>query len=345
MSNYFYDQEQKCKDLSFETFNNLDIKEVIAKSNCQIEYTIDNEKKTGKGFLLKLPVPDSKNPIRGLITTYDILNNNILYNSQINLHFTTNETTINLIPKEHFCFSDHFIDITFIELKNPEFDGFVFLEVDDKETNLGYAYILQDLKGGNISKGKIMTRYGFKLFHTVQIDEEFSGSALISLENNKVIGIHTNKQNEDNNHNIHKIAISMQAIIQAIRILFNSYMYNKSAFEEKEKGIVQKKVKSLSISEINELRNHGLEETSRKDIFISPASFFITPLWFYRTNYAWYWTPVEPKNNCADVSNWIIIYPGCSLKVIGGYWDGMEPAQKNINLIHWLESTGLDYLV
>ena len=286
MSNDFYEQVQKCKDLSLETANNLDIKEIIAKSNCQIEYTIDNEKKTGKGFLLKIPVPDSKNSIRGLITTYNILNNNILYNSQITLHFTTNETTINLIPKEHFCFSDHFIDITFIELKNPEFDEFVFLEVDGKETNLGYAYILQDLKGGNISKGKIMTRYGFKLFHTVQIDEKFSGSALISLENNKVVGIHTNKQSEDNNHNIYKVAISMQAIIQAIRILFNSYMYNKSAFEEKENGIVQKKVKSLSTSETNELRKHGLEETSRIDIFISPASFFITPLWFYRTNYA-----------------------------------------------------------
>ena len=40
----------------------------------------------------------------------------------------------------------------------------------------------------------------------------------------------------------------------------------------------------------------------------------------------------------------MIIYPKNSLKVIGGIWDGNEPAEKNINLIHWLETTELKYL-
>ena len=345
MSNTFDYKDETEEKLLPKTVSNPDIKEIISKSTCQLEYTIDNEKKVGKGFLLILPVPDSENQIRGLITTFHILNNNILYNSQINLHFSINETTINLVPKEHFCFSDPFLDITFIELKNPEFDGFEYLPVDDNLINSGYACIIKDLKGGNISKGKIMSRYGFKLYHTVDIYEDFSGSALVSIENNKVIGVHTNKQIEDNNQNIFKVAISMQTIIQAIRVLYNSYMNNKSAFIEKENGFIQKHIKSLAVSEKNELKQHGLIETSEPDILISPATVFITPLWFYRTNYAWYWTPTEPKNDCVDVSNWIIIYPGCSLKVIGGIWNGVEPAQKNITLIHWLESTGFNYLI
>ena len=84
---------------------------------------------------------------------------------------------------------------------------------------------------------------------------------------------------------------------------------------------------------------------NKPEIFISPSSLFVTPLWFYRTNYAWYWTPKEPNDDNIDISNWIIIYPGCSLRVIGGIYNGAEPAQRNINLIHWLENTGLDFLV
>ena len=40
-------------------------------------------------------------------------------------------------------------------------------------------------------------------------------------------------------------------------------------------------------------------------------------------------------------SNWMIIYPGNSLKVIGGEWNNIEPAPNNINFIHWLENNGL----
>lgn len=81
-------------------------------------------------------------------------------------------------------------------------------------------------------------------------------------------------------------------------------------------------------------------------MFISPGSKNITPLWFYRTNHAWYWTPTDPKEfKNIILSNWLIIYPGGSLKVIGGYWNGQEPADRNIELIHWLESTDFKFLI
>ena len=86
-------------------------------------------------------------------------------------------------------------------------------------------------------------------------------------------------------------------------------------------------------------------ESENPNIFISPNSPGITPWWFYRTNYAWYWTPTKPEENNINLSNWLIIYPGGSLKVIGGYWDGKEPADRNIDLIHWLENTKLKFLM
>ena len=318
---------------------------IISKSFCNVEYIFENEKREGKGFLLILPILESNEQRRGLITSNQILNNNILYNSEITLYFNNNETKLNLIPNEHFCFSDPFLDITFIELNNPEYEGFQFLPIDENEKYSDYVYILKDSKGENISKGKINSGWGFKLLHTIPIGEDYIGSALLSLENNKVVGVITYKQYEDDYNNIFNVAINIKAIIQAIKLLYNSYIHNKTAFLQKENGFVQKEVKVLNASEINELKEHGLISSENSNIFISPKSYFITPLWFYRTNYAWYWTPTEPKNDNAEYSNWIIIYPGCSLKVIGGGWDGVEPANKNIILIHWLESTGLNYLV
>lgn len=326
-----------------DNYKNLPQKN-IARSTCKIEYNIENTKYTGKGFLLLLPVPDLEHTIRGLITTNKILDNSILYNSEISLYFSTNETKLSLIPKNHFCFSDPFLDITFIELKNPEFDGFNFLTVDENIIKSGYVYIIKDSKGENISQGKINRRWGFTLEHTISVDENSSGNALISLETNKVIGVLNKRKAKDKNNNIFSCATSIEAAILGIKILYNSYKYNKSAFEEKENGFVQKEIKSLNNIEINELKIYGLKTTSNSEIFISPASPFVTPLWFYRTNYAWYWTPTKPEDNYPEEVNWIIIYPGCSLKVIGGPYDGYEPAERNIILIHWLESTGLSYL-
>ena len=40
----------------------------------------------------------------------------------------------------------------------------------------------------------------------------------------------------------------------------------------------------------------------------------------------------------------MIIYPGNSVKVIGGVWNGIEPAPNNINYIRWLENNGLRFL-
>lgn len=317
----------------------------ISKSICKIEYNEEGKNKIGAGFLVILPIPDSDNPIRGLITCNSVINQNILSNSKKKLNFTDREITIDCSSQTDFCFTDPFLNITFIELKKPEYDGFEFINIEENDDISEYAYIINDTKEKNISKGKISTKWGYKILHTLSTNEDLLGSPLISLEDNQILGVHSENNVEDIDNNILSVAISMKATIQAIRIVYNSYIHNRSLFTEKENGIIQKELKLLTNIEIDELKAHGLEATSNPEVFISPKSLFVTPLWFYRTNYAWYWTPIEPKNNCIEKPNWIIIYPGCSLKVIGGKWDLIEPAEKNITLIHWLESTGSNYLI
>ena len=324
---------------------NLDSINLIARSTCKIECLIEEGKKVGTGFLVTLPIPDKENPIRGLITTNDILDDKTLYETKITLNFILEEKIINLNPQEYFCFSDDFLNIIFIELKNPEFDGFDFINIEENGNNLYYIYIIKDLKNKVLSKGKINTKWGYKLHHNIFTEEELCGSPIVSLKTNKIIGIHTNKKFEYANSNDFCEGVNMKAAIQAIRVLYKSYISDKFAFIEKDNYFRQKELKILTDFEINELKEHGLVSTNKPEIFISPSSLFVTPLWFYRTNYAWYWTPQKPIDDNIDISNWIIIYPGCSLRVIGGIYNGAEPAQRNINLIHWLENTGLDFLV
>ena len=297
----------------------------ISKSICKIEYL--NQKIKGTGFLATLPIPDSKNSIRGIIASNHILNITNLYNTQITLNFIVNKMKINLIPKNQFIFSDPFLDVTFIELKNHEYDKFEFINIKEN-LNISKSYYIINLNNQKLSNGNLLKRWGFKLYHNISVDDEFIGSPLISKNDNEIVGVHI-RNNKKNN-----VAINMQSLIQAISVFYKSYKH-------KDIKIIQKK---LSISEINELKEHGLLPCSKPELFMSPSSQYVTPLWFYRTNYAWYWTPTEPENNDIDKSNWIIIYPRCSLKVIGGKWDGIEPAERNINLIRWLETTGLDYL-
>ena len=273
------------------------------------------------------------------------MDTNKFYNSSIVLICGEEEKRINIIPKDHFCFSDKFIDITFIELKGNEYDTFHFLKVEEINTISDSVYAFSNLKEKKISVGSMNENYGFKIYHNVLLNNDHIGSALVSQDNNKIIGICTNKMAENDKKESLNVAIDVKYAIKSIRILFDSYSHDKTAFIKKEDGYIQKDLKILNDKEIKELKDHGLESTSIPELFISPKTLLVTQLWFYRTIYAWYWTPVEPKDNNFEISNWLIICPECSLKAVGSEWNGKEPNVKNIDLIHWLESTGLNYLV
>ena len=105
--------------------------------------------------------------------------------------------------------------------------------------------------------------------------------------------------------------------------------------------------KKLSLIESHILEKEGLKSTDNPDVFISPGSLGITPLWFFRTQYAWYWTPKEPKKFNLDEMkkvNWSLIQSNFPIKAIGGLWNGMAPANRNVILIQFLINSGLRFL-
>ena len=293
-----------------------------------IEYTFSNKNFLGMGFLVEIPIMKNYK-IKGLITSYELLNENILEKiSGIKIY--SNNYEIQLKLNTGFIFLDKFLNISFFE--NPNLD-INYLEIEENNVNILEKKIII-YKNSNDYKyskclGNIKMKWGFLLFHTVKTNSELFGSPIFS-DKNKVIGIHIFSENTKST------GINIQFIRQAIRIAKLSgldYKYN-----------IVREPKILTEFKISKLKSHGLIKTQNPNIFISPSSKNITPLWFYRTRYAWYWTPTMPKEDNIYDSNWLIIYPGGSLKVIGGYWDGIEPAERNIDLIHWLEKSKLKFL-
>ena len=289
-------------------------------------------------------MPELNYTIRGIMTTNYVLDNDELPHANITLICNEEKIRMNLIPQEHICFSDPFLDITFIELNNPEFNLLSYINYGKLNIISKDVFIINDLKEIKISKGIITEKYGFNLYHDISLDDDYSGSALVSIPNNTIMGIYSNRKVNKEGKQLN-IAINMEKAFEAIQIVINNFLNDKSAFIKKGNGFIPKQVKNLTDTELLVLRNKGLRVSSIPEIFISLGDWLVTDLWFYRTNHAWYWTPTQPNKNNIDNSNWLIICSGCSLKVIGSEWDGDEPADKNINVIHWLASTGFDFLV
>lgn len=93
----------------------------------------------------------------------------------------------------------------------------------------------------------------------------------------------------------------------------------------------------------------NLKETENQNIFISPGSQDYTSLFFYRTQYAWFWTPetIKDLNNMEEIRNfnWSLIRKDYPIKAIGGIYDGREPAPINVEIIKKLADSELSFLI
>ena len=209
--------------------------------------------------------------------------------------------------------------------------------------------VFQIKQGNNfeISKGKIIEIFGTNILFNVNESYENNaiGTPLISLSGEsvgKVIGVKVDNflsgRNKDQfaAHNINIFLESIQSLVNFQRI-------------KPEETLSEPK--RLSSKEINILSNKNLKEIKDKDnnvIFESPGEQGITPLWFYRTHYAWFWTPTEPKNFTLEEllkCNWSLIKIGLPIKAFGGKYDREAPAQRNIELIENLISSQLEFLL
>lgn len=248
--------------------------------------------------------------------------------------------TINL-TKDLFRFTCPLLDVTFVRFDGKVISELlskqaVFLDVNKLCVRQGDAiYCVVESESGlpECLDNTIMTCWGFTIQHFVP---RISALPVFVMSVNGRIEAICRKQK------VGDFASSVRApyIIYALNIL----LVSKFKGDYSPYGPAKK----LSNDEIKELSNMRLQETSNEYVFVSPESFGVTTLWFYRSNHCWYWTPLQPISiNTMDdlrACNWLQIGVGESMRVLGGSWQDCEPARRNIALITKLAETGLKYL-
>jgi len=297
-----------------------------------IEYNLSGKKIKDIGLLVKIPTFNLTNSLIGFLTNYHIEEFIIKSIASINIKNGFKLEKVN--PNNIFIFSDPFLGVTFIETKNSESKFVKIFEGNTNEeiSSISFSDEANDFK---IKKANILERWGINIFYkeeTDLYDYDSSFRKFALFKNDKLLAIYKHTDYK------YDIATNIQIVSIAIKLNYDSKIIKRLKY-------ILKEPKSLSQKQIDELNDHGLTLSANPSILISLPSKNITPIWFYRTIHAWYWTPTKPEKNDINKSNWMIISPGNSLKVIGGYWNGIEPAYRNIKLINWLETTDLNYLI
>ena len=340
------DIKENDKDIEREITNKnitLDI-EILEKYICVINYNMPKNKNKELGFLVKIPIANKSSYITGLLTKFHV-DESILDNiKEINI-FNNGNLMLNLDSEyleNIFIFSDEFLNISFIELKNCDFDYIDVFDgdkIDKIPDTINLIKYSKEINAYNNVYGNSVEKWGvFLIYH--ELDDllymNYKSTSTTSglIINDKLFGIY--KQNIFKN----EIATNIDAICKAIELNYSerNNIKNSVYFFKKVRQHI------LNEEEIDELKKIGFELTDIPNILVSPHSFFVTPIWFYRTKHAWYWTPTRPEKDNINRSNWMIISPKNSVKVIGGIYNGQEPAPKNIDLIRTLEATKFKYL-
>jgi len=174
------------------------IKILNQMKNCICKIYLDKGR-SGTGFFCYIPFNNKM--ISALITNNHVLDSNYLKENRM-LNISINDEALFKklkIEDDRNIYSNEAFDITIIELKKE--DGIVnYLELDDnllkENSEIGYQsktiYNLFYNKEGKacVSYGILKEIPDFNLIHLCSTEKGSSGSPILNMESNKVIGIH-----------------------------------------------------------------------------------------------------------------------------------------------------------
>ena len=165
----------------------------------------------GTGFFCIIPLNENTY-MNCLITNYHVLNEKYFKeNKEINLLLNDDNETkkIDLNIKRRIYYNKEY-DTTIIELKEEdnikeylELDDNIFKDNEDLLYEEKSIYILQYPKGVEacVSYGILSKIKNYDIIHKCSTDSGSSGSPILNLKNNKVIGIHKGSPNYAKNFN------------------------------------------------------------------------------------------------------------------------------------------------
>ena len=266
--------------------------------NCVCKIHIEDNK--GTGFFIKLKYNNKL--LRLLVTSNHILNRKeIKPGSTINISLNNEKIfkTIKIAPNRKKYTNEKF-DITIIEIKDEDnIQNFLLLDDNMMNNNIiNYneqyknesIYALNYLNGKEIytSLGILNTIEENKIIHKCNLDIGSSGSPIILLKNNKVIGVHNSGVKSNNNFNFG--ILIKKPLLEYIKL--NEVNKNKNTRIIRKKIILENKIENrfennnYIIAEINikeedigkkvriinsfeeYKRNHGIYDIEEKDYYL-----------------------------------------------------------------------------
>ena len=157
----------------------------------------------GTGFFSHIPYNNGKSP--AFTTNYHVINKQSILQKHViklGINDDSNDIDINLDINSRKIYLDEKYDLTIIEIKEiDKVNNNSFLELDNnllkENSNEIYKidnsiYIIQypKLDKASVSYGIIKEFDGFKINHVCSTESGSSGSPILNLKTNKVIGIH-----------------------------------------------------------------------------------------------------------------------------------------------------------
>jgi hypothetical protein len=165
---------------------------------------INKLNEAGTGFVCKILYQNEFRVLPVLITNKYVLDeNNIKINDIIHLSFNNDQIIRTIkITNSRKAYIDEDLDITIIEIKPNEDQIYDYLEIDDYN-NKNYKNeeicILEYPNETSLSFGKLIEINDRNINHNCPTKYDSSGSPIINLSNNRIIGIHkgVNKLNKN----------------------------------------------------------------------------------------------------------------------------------------------------
>ena len=226
------------------------------------------ESGTGTGFFCKIPYDNELYPV--LITNYHIINDKYLEkNQEIHCSINNNEKNIIIKIENRKLYLNKEYDIAIIEIK--ELDNISnYLEIDDNlfKDNIEFSYEgktiydIQYPKSENVSVSFGIIKEikdSYDIIHLCSTDSGSSGSPILNMATNKVIGLH---KEASNMFNFNKGTF--------LKIPINEYIEQKLNISQNLLNYVPKNSESTPIRLFLTLKdeNFEFEEVSRDDLKI-----------------------------------------------------------------------------
>ena len=194
-------------------------KEIIAQMEKSI-VSINIDNKTGTGFFAIIPY--KKEIKKVLITNNHIIGENEIKKGKIiTIKLNNNENDIRAIKidEKRKIYSNEILDVTIIEIDENKDGEYKYIEIDDSlKKNMKLAEEKMLLNNKNIYENKsiyiinytnrISVSYGFlseinknkRINHNCNTEKGASGSPILSLENNKLLGMHNDSSEKSNSN-------------------------------------------------------------------------------------------------------------------------------------------------